>query len=56
MLDIRVAPGMDVGVVILCLKAFIVLVLRRPFLTAQNQLAPAHILKMLDCLAKVSCC
>ena len=56
MLDIRVAPGMEEGVVVLCLKAFIVLVLRRPFLTAQNRLAPAHILKMLDCLAKVSCC
>ena len=55
MLDLGVAPGMGEGVVVLCLKAFTVLALRRPFLTAQNRLAPAHILKMLDCLAKVSC-
>ena len=46
-------PGMDEGVVVSCLQTFVVLVLRRPFLTAQNQLVPAHILKMLDCLAKV---
>ena len=36
-----------------CLSTFSVLVLRRHFLAAQNQLVPAHILKMLDCLAKV---
>ena len=46
-------PVMDEGVVVSCLKAFVVLVLRRPFLTAQNQIASAPILKMLDCLAKV---
>ena len=46
-------PVMDEGVVVLCLKTFVVLVLRRPSLTAKNQLAPAHILKMLDCPATV---
>ena len=42
-------PVMDEGVVVSCLKTFVVLVLRRPFLTAQNQLATAPILKILDC-------
>ena len=46
-------PVIDEGVVVLCSKTFIVLVQSRPFLAAQNQLAPAPILKMLDCLAKV---
>ena len=46
-------PVMDEGVVGSCLKTFIVLVLRHPFLTAENQLASAHILKMLDCPATV---
>ena len=46
-------PVMDEGVVVSCLKAFVVLVLRHLFLTVQNQIASAPILKMLDCLAKV---
>ena len=35
------------------LSTFSVLVLRHPFLAAQVQLVPAHILKMLDYIAKV---
>ena len=46
-------PGMDGGVVESCSKSYSVLVLRHLFLTANNQLVPAFILKMLDCLAKV---
>ena len=46
-------PGMDEGVVVSSSKAFSVRVLKRPFLAALNQLVSAHILKMLDCLAKV---
>ena len=46
-------PVMDEGVVVSCLQTFVVLVLRHPFLTAENQLATAPILKMLDCPATV---
>ena len=44
---------MDEGVVVSSLEALAVLVLRVHCLIADNQLVSAHILKMLDYLAKV---
>ena len=46
-------PVMDEGVVVSSLEAFSVLVLRVHCLIADDQLVPAHILKMLEYLAEV---